>query len=220
MCQACVYGKLTRQPWRGNKSHQEGTTKEVTFAGQCVSVDHIKSPVHGFVGQMKGILTNKRYKVATVFVDHFSNYSFVHLQSTANAAETLEAKQEFERHAQTYNVTIRQHHADNGRFAEAVWKQDVQDKNQHLTFSGVGAHHQNERAEKRMRDLQDLACTSLIHAQRRWPNAVDVRLWPYALRHANNSLNNTPFPGEKITPIEKFSSTAVIPNLDQHHPFG
>jgi hypothetical protein len=134
MCQACFYGKLTGQPWRVKPKNQEGTVKTITIAGQCVSVDQLESPVQGFVGQMKGILTKKRYKVATIFVDHQSNYSFVHLQSTTNAVETLQAKQEFERHAQRYNVLIKQYHADNG-------KQDIQDKSQILTFSGVGAHH-------------------------------------------------------------------------------
>jgi hypothetical protein len=46
-----------------------------------------------------------------------------------------------------------------------------------------------------------------------------VHLWPYALRHANRALNNPPFPGEATTPIEKFSATNVVPNLEQHHPF-
>jgi hypothetical protein len=84
----------------------------------------------------------------------------------------------------------------------------------------VGAHHQNGRAEKRIRDLQDLARTSLIQYHRRWPHAVDVRLWPYALRHANYSLNDTPFKGEALAPIEKFSLSTVAPNINQHHLFG
>jgi hypothetical protein len=126
----------------------------------------------------------------------------------------------FERFADSYGVKILKYHADNGRFAENVWKQAISEKNQQLTFSGVGAHHQNGRAEKRIRDIQDLARTSIIHAHRRWPSAVDNRLWPYALRHANHALNNTQFPGEEKTPLEKFSRTDVAPNLDHHHPFG
>jgi hypothetical protein len=220
LCQACIYGKLTRRPWRTKGGKLQSDSMTATTPGQCVSVDQLESPVHGFVGQMKGKLTKMRYKVATVFVDHFSNLSFVHLQSTTNAEETLKAKHEFEAYASSFGVKIRRYHADNGRFAETVWKQDILNKNQQLTFSGVGAHHQNGRAEKRIRDLQDMARTSLIHAHRRWPMAVDVRLWPYAIRHANHSIIHTPFHGQEKTPVEIFSGTNIDPDLKQHHPFG
>lgn len=91
---------------------------------------------------------------------------------------------------------------------------------QKLTFSGVGAHHQNGRAEKRIRDLQDLARTSLIHANRMWPDAITSNLWPYALRHANDSINKSHFKGKDITPIEIFSGSDVVPDVTQSHPFG
>jgi hypothetical protein len=92
LCQACVFGKLTRRPWRGKMRLQEGEIDEVTFAGQCVSVNQLESPVAAFVGQMKGILTKKRHKVATVFVNHFSKFSFVHLQSSTKAEDTIKLR--------------------------------------------------------------------------------------------------------------------------------
>jgi GAG-pre-integrase domain len=196
LCQACVYGKLTRKPWHSKPStNTNANVITTTVPGQMVSVDQLESPIAGLVGQMKGILTKRRYKVATIFVDHFSNLSYVHLQSTTNAIETLEAKLEFERFASTFGIRIQHYHADNGRFAETLWKEDVRKHKQRLTFCGVGAHHQNGRAEKRIRDIQDMARTSLIHAQRRWPLAVNPHLWPYAIRHANHALNHTPFKG-------------------------
>jgi Reverse transcriptase (RNA-dependent DNA polymerase)/GAG-pre-integrase domain len=220
LCQACVFGKMTRRPWRSKATPNQDGSLTTTIAGQCVSVDQLESPIIGFFGQMKGSLTKSRYKVATIFVDHYSNLSFVSLQTSTNAEETLRAKHDFERYASTFGVDIQHYHADNGRFAENAWKQDVLGKHQRLTFSGVGAHHQNGRAEKRIRDIQDMARTSLIHANRRWPRAVDVRLWPYALRHSNHALNHTPFKGEGQTPIERFSGTKSAPDLDAHHPFG
>jgi hypothetical protein len=80
LCQACVYGKLTRRPWRTKPtSSQQSKPITVTAPGEVVSVDQLESPVLGFIGQMKGILTRKRYKVATIFVDHFSNLSYVRI---------------------------------------------------------------------------------------------------------------------------------------------
>jgi hypothetical protein len=47
--------------------------------------------------QMKGFRTRHRYVGACVFVDHFSNLSFVYFQKSLNVGETIEAKQTFER---------------------------------------------------------------------------------------------------------------------------
>jgi hypothetical protein len=46
----------------------------------------------GFFAQLKGKLTKKRYKCATVFVDHFSRLQFIHLQLDDKSNETLTAK--------------------------------------------------------------------------------------------------------------------------------
>jgi Reverse transcriptase (RNA-dependent DNA polymerase) len=220
LCQACVYGKLTRRPWRSKLVQASGVIAKCEKPGQCVSVDQLESSVGGLVGQLKGGLTKRRYKVATIFVDHFSDLSFVHLQTSTNAIETLQAKKEFERYARSAGVSIAHYHADNGRFSDNAWRDDVLKCGQRLTFCGVGAHHQNGKAEKRIRDIQDMARTSLIHANRRWPDAVDTRLWPYALLYANEALIKTPFPGSKSTPLELFSGTKVVPNIENEHPFG
>jgi chloramphenicol O-acetyltransferase len=73
---------------------------------------------------MKGILTRKQYKVATV-VNHFTNVSYVHLQTSTISIEILEAIVEFKRFAKTHGVNIRRYHADNGRFAKSVWNEDI-----------------------------------------------------------------------------------------------
>jgi hypothetical protein len=162
----------------------------------------------------------QRYRCATVFVDHFSGLSFVFLQQSTSAVETLQAKAAFEHYADTFGVKITHYHADNSRFAERVWNDDIERRFQTLTFSGVGAHHQNGRAEKRIRDLQDQARTSLIHANKLCPDAIGVELWPYALRHANDCFNMSPFPNEQETPLEKFSRSKIRPDFKQVHPFG
>jgi hypothetical protein len=82
-------------------------------------MDQMISSTPGLIGQMKGFLTHQRYTATTVFVDHFSGLSFVFNQQTTTAAETVEAKQAFERYAKTHGVRISHYHADNGNFAEA-----------------------------------------------------------------------------------------------------
>jgi hypothetical protein len=116
--------------------------------GMNVSVDQLESPVSGFIAEMNGRLTRQRYKAATIFVDHFSSLSYVHLQQSTLALETLQAKMAFETYAASCGVLIHKYHADNGRFAETAWRDDITSKSQSLSFSGVGAHHQTARQRR------------------------------------------------------------------------
>ena len=46
------------------------------------------------------------YKGATVFIDRFYNFIYIHIMIDLNGEETLKAKQAFERVAASHNVTI------------------------------------------------------------------------------------------------------------------
>jgi hypothetical protein len=46
----------------------------------------------GFIAQLKGTLSKKRYKAATVFVDHYSRPKYIHLITKLTSEETMEAK--------------------------------------------------------------------------------------------------------------------------------
>jgi hypothetical protein len=59
-------------------------------------------------------------------------------------------------------------------------------------LAGVNAHHQNGMAERQIRKLQDSTRTMIIHANHRWPQCVTANLWPYALKVANATYNNSP----------------------------
>jgi hypothetical protein len=185
-------------------------------------VDQLEPRTPGLIAQVKGWLTKKRYQAATIFVDHFSSLSYIFLQKSTNAEETLAAKISFERYAERHGVKVQAYQADNGRFAETTFMKAIKDAGQTITFCGVNAHFQNGVAERRIRSLQDQARTMLIHAQHRWPTAIDAHLWPYALRTANEVFNNAPTttrPDMK-SPIELLSKSSVRPNLDHFQPFG
>ena len=82
--------------------------------GQIVLVDQLESTSPGFIAQLKGTLTQQRYKYATVFVDQYSRYTFVYLQKHITSQETVMAKHAFERSAEQCGVKIIHYHADNG----------------------------------------------------------------------------------------------------------
>jgi hypothetical protein len=79
LCVACIHGKATKKPWR-TKTSPSKMPKIASSPGQCISVDQMESSTAGFIGQLKGaILTMLRYKYATVFVDLYSDYTYVYL---------------------------------------------------------------------------------------------------------------------------------------------
>jgi len=173
----------------------------------------------GFYAQLKGKLTNKRYRAASVFVDHFSRLRFVHLMQDLSLEETVNAKLAFERFAAEHGVTIKHYHCDNGRFADNAFKQSCEQSGQRLTFCGVNAHFQNGIAERAIRDLSESARKQLLHARHRWPAAVHVALWPYALRNAALLHNNLPTLEDGTSRLELFSSIRVGGKMAHHHTF-
>jgi hypothetical protein len=219
VCTACAYGRATRTPWR--TKGKQNRTRTITAPGQCVSIDQLVSPTPGYIAQLRGTPTRKRYQAATVFVDQYSGIGFVHVQKTTSADETIEAKEKFESWANSHGVAIRHYHADNGIFADNKFRAAVMAGKQTLSFCGVNAHFQNGCAERRIRELQDSARTMLIHANRRWRTTVDAHLWPYALRYACDVFNYAPFKRNGyVSPIEKFSGSKVAFNMRHAHTFG
>jgi hypothetical protein len=166
VCTACLYGKATRRPWRSRSSDNQQNTSTPTRPGECVSVDQL-SP--GLIAQMSGYRTKQRYTTATVYVDQATGLGYVHLQKSTSAEETVEGKKAYEAFARSHGVSILQYHADNGIFKANLWFETCKASHQTTTFAGVGAHHQNGAAERKIRELQDMARTMLIHARRRWP---------------------------------------------------
>ena len=146
-CACCIYGKMTKQPWR-TKSKNNQPTQLATAPSQCLSVNHMESSTLGFIGQLKGKLTISRYKYATVFIDNFSRYKDIYLQRTLSSEETLNVKIAFEAHSRAMDVMILNYHAGNGRFVNNSWINDIAEKGQTTTYCVVNAHWQNDIAEK------------------------------------------------------------------------
>ncbi len=107
----------------------------------------------GFIAQLKGTLTKKRYTAATIFVNHYLRLKYIHLMTKLTSEETIEAKQAFEHFAKQHGIRILYYHCDNGQFADNAFKNNCSAKGQHLTFCGVNAHFQNDIVEKAIRDL-------------------------------------------------------------------
>ena len=169
---------------------------------------------------MTGKLTRRRYTGATIFVDHFSKLKFVHLMESLTSEETIRAKEAFERFARDHGVAIRHYHADNGRFKDNAFVQHCDKSGQSLSFCGVNAHFQNGIAEKAIRDLTEATRKQLLFAKSRWPEAVDMSLWPYALRQAACNDYLVPLNDEYMSKLDVFGTLRVNANLKSIHTFG
>ncbi|KAI2494618.1 hypothetical protein MHU86_19896 [Fragilaria crotonensis] len=212
-CSACLYAKATKRPWR-NKPRKDGDDEDSkpTKPGQVVSVNQLVSPTPGLIAQMTGFLTTKRYRYATVYVD----------QKTASAEETVEGKRAFEAYSHRHGVKVENYHADNGIFKAYKWVDACKLDGHGMTFAAVNAHHQNGIAERRIRELQELARAMLTHANARWSDTITANLWPYAIRNANDAVNHTPSMQDaaRRSPIEIFSNSKVATNPKHWKPFG
>jgi hypothetical protein len=133
--------------------------------------------------------------------------------------ESVKAKRAFEQFAAKHGVTIGHYHCNNGRFANNAFKQACQESNQQLTFCGVNAHFQNGIAEGAIRNLSNSTRKQLLHARQRWPAAVHVALWPYALRSAALLHNALPVLEDGTSRLELFSSIRVGANMKHVHTF-
>ncbi|KAL7549579.1 hypothetical protein ACHAWF_012836, partial [Thalassiosira exigua] len=144
LCVACQFGAAHRRPWR-SKGKKSGVIRKdsETVPGDGVSVDQIISSQPGLIPQISSFLTSKRIWGCTTFVDHVSDFVYVHLTRDFNLEETLLAKAAWEKILIQVDRKVKHYHADNGRFADNSFIDACNDKDQTLTFCDVGAHHQN-----------------------------------------------------------------------------
>ena len=218
-CPACILGRQHKRPWRSKRKHKNIRKRSQTRAGDGTSVDQLESRHPGLVPQTKGHhRTTQRFVGATIFVDHATSFTYVHLIKDFTAEAAMEAKNAYEVKAAEFGVRIRSYHGDNGRFAELRWVTDSEEKGQKLSFCGVGSHHQNGIAEKRIRDLTEYSRTLLIHGNQVWPEAVKLALWPYALKEAERIFNELRVEKDGLTPLQRFTKTKVSLDLKQEHP--
>eukprot|EP00957_Ditylum_brightwellii_P171906 13087884-Ditylum_brightwellii.AAC.1 len=82
---------MTRRAWRTKSKQNVSKIKPVKAPGNCVSVNQLESSTPGFVAQLKGKLTKKCYRAATVFVNHSSDLTYIYEQTRLTSEETVAA---------------------------------------------------------------------------------------------------------------------------------
>ena len=85
--------------------------------------------------------------------------------------------------------TVKSYRADNGCFADKGFHNACTQRDQRLSFCGVGAHHQNGIVENRNKQLTLGARTLLLHGMRKWPQMIDTMFWPFAMKAQAERMN-------------------------------
>jgi hypothetical protein len=115
LCSACQFGTAHQRPWRTKRTKSGFIIKpDQTKPGDGVSVDQIISAQPGLIPQMAGFLTSKQIWGCTMFVDHISNYIYVHLMKDFKTNEILLPKLAFEKLCAKANFSVKHYQADNG----------------------------------------------------------------------------------------------------------
>jgi hypothetical protein len=214
MCAACEIARaklksagVTHTKVRPNK-HQL-LKKGHLHPGQCVSIDHYESSVRGRLPHTKGRESyGNQYVGGTIFADHASRYVACHHQVSLAGSDTVISKRLFERMAKENGVKIQRYHADNGHFVGEDFRKALNDCNQPLDLSGVGAHFQNGAAERAIGTVTEKARAMMHHSSLHWPEVFQIALWPFALDYACWLHNHTPDRDSGFAPIEIFASTS------------
>jgi hypothetical protein len=175
----------------------------------------------GLIPQMSGLLTNLRVMAAMIFVDHILDHVYVYLMKDLMLSETLLAKHAYERFLASLGIESKVYHADNGCFADKGFRDDCTSSNQTITFCGIGSHHQNGIAERKIKDVTLGGQTLLLHAKRMFPEYISTILWPFAMKCYEDRLNNLVHRADGCTPYKTLASLDAAPiNTSNFHTFG
>ena len=211
-CAACLFGK---QVVRSNPSSVTSVVKDRAgilqadklHPGMEVSVDHFHSTVKGrlFTGYNKGS-DDTRSMGGCIFVDSASSFIHIEFQSSLSSHDTLRAKAAFEHLCRDSGVMVQSYRSDNGKaFTARDYSDHLLQFHQISKFAGVGAHHQNARAERAIRTIMTIARTMMIHAGTLWPDMADASLWPMAVSHATFLHNHMPNLSTGLSPSDIFT---------------
>ena len=152
------------------KSKEMELKKNYLVPGQRVSVDHFQSDIPGRLYNSKGRTDAKdMFCGGCIFMDHSYRYIQVRHQVTISSNKTIKAVFLYKHYASNNGVFIQAYHDDNGVFTSKNFMDSLIEKEQHISFSGYGADHQNGVSERVIQTVTQMDRTIPIHSAMRIP---------------------------------------------------
>jgi hypothetical protein len=149
----------------------------------------------------------KKFTGRTIFGDGNTCFVHHHHQFSLRVGETLQGNNRFEKGSGQFNVKIKTFRDDNSPFNAIKLKSDIENKGQMITFSSVGAHHQNGAAKRAIKMITSWSRTMMLHAILHWPEQTTLNLWPIMMDHTVYCWNHLPSKNKRISPLEAFTGT-------------
>jgi hypothetical protein len=215
LCAACQLAKQSRRG-AGTEIEMKVDDRDMILKvdklepGDQVSIDQYVSTIRGRLLHTKGKeKADEKLNGGTMFVDHATGFVFLQNQVSLNSGETITAKQAFERFAAENGVHIKEYRADNQPFQSNEFQSSLDGTRQKISFSGVGAKHQNGIAERTIQTICNWARAQLLHQVLHWPDSANLELWPFAIEHAVYIWNHLPRKDTKMAPIEMFTRSKL-----------
>ncbi len=108
---------------------------------------------------------NGRFHGGRIYNDAASGLIWVENQVSLGASETIMGKERFEQWLyDTACVEVKHFHGNNGIFSSEEYRLECSEKKQSQSSLGVGAQHQNSKAERAIQTIMYMARTFLVHS--------------------------------------------------------
>jgi hypothetical protein len=214
LCAACQVGKQVHKSSGFTRSHQPQSGQDLTAQrtpGEWVSIDQYVSALPRRLPKSKGKeKKGTQYNGGNIFVDHATSYIHHSHQVSLRVGDTIKTKHSFEKFASNHGVHIKKYHADNALFGARDFRTDLEIQGQDLSFSGVGAHHQNGAAERAFGITTKWDRIMLLHVIIHWHHVTSqvsvLQLWSFATDRTIYMWNNMPSRCTRRSPVELFTS--------------
>ena len=230
VCQSCLLARARKRSPNAKRSsvipESEGALSRDRYeVGDFVSTDQFICKTPGRLPEGFGRESNdRRFQGGTIYNDAASGLIWVENQVSLGANETVMGKARFEQWLwDMAYAEVKHYHGDNGIFSAEEYRQECMDKGQSQSFSGVGAQHQNARAERAIQTIMYMARSFMVHSSLHWTDrgSDDISLWPFAVKHAVWLYNRVPNRLSGLTPLELLTkSKADHRDLLRTHVWG
>ena len=230
VCQSCLLARARKRSPNVKRSsvipESEGALSRDRYeVGDFVSTDQFICKTPGRLPEGYGReSTDRRFRGGTIYNDAALGLIWVENQVSLGANETVMGKARFEQWLwDMAYAEVKHYHGDNGIFSAEEYRQECMDKGQSQSFSGVGAQHQNARAERAIQMIMYMARSFMVHSSLHWTDrgSDDISLWPFAVKHAVWLYNRVPNRLSGLTPLELLTkSKADHRDLLRTHVWG
>ncbi len=210
-CQSCLLARTRKRSLKVSRTqpledHEGAITRDQYEVGDSVSTDQFICKTLGRLPTGYGRESqDRRFQGGTIYNDAASGLIWVKNQVSLGANKTVMGKAHFKQWLKDQCVSeVKHYHGDNGIFSAEEYRCNCDKKGQSQSFSGVGAQHQNARAERGIQTIMYMARTFMVHASLHWTDrgSDDLSLWSFAVKHSVWIYNCVMNAWSGLTPLE------------------